>query len=269
MNDKTIVDVEQTQPRDPFFRVELMRQTPLPNSLVYMAMRQDHLSEYIFERLICPDERECGNRIVKHLLSGSKGHYGVLEAPQITLACGYFPHSVMQQLRTHRIGISFDVQSFRFTSNPIEEIGEMISKHRYCIDDPELTYLIEKTFYLRPAGDYQDPENGSTYTYDVVMREEDIQAIADACASYYYKRHFLNISKEHARGTLPFDMRQHFVVSMNMRSMMHLLQIRSKKDAQLEVRQWCDLVLPHFEKWSPEVYQWFMDNLYIKGKLAP
>ena len=33
-----------------------------------------------------------------------------LEHPQITFNVGYFPHSMMQQVRTHRVGVSFDVQ---------------------------------------------------------------------------------------------------------------------------------------------------------------
>ncbi|MGL5194103.1 MAG: FAD-dependent thymidylate synthase, partial [Chroococcales cyanobacterium] len=52
----------------------------------------------------------CGELIVKRLLAGERGHYGPIEHVGIVFNCGFFPHSVMQQIRTHRVGISFDVQ---------------------------------------------------------------------------------------------------------------------------------------------------------------
>ncbi|XDE62527.1 FAD-dependent thymidylate synthase [Arthrospira platensis BEA 1257B] len=67
-------------------------------------------SLFLMVEAIASSELEAGEIIVKRLLAGERGHYGPLEHPSITFNCGYFPHSVMQQARTHRVGISFDVQ---------------------------------------------------------------------------------------------------------------------------------------------------------------
>jgi thymidylate synthase (FAD) len=53
---------------------------------------------------------------------------------------------------------------------------------------------------------------------------------------------------------MPQGIRQHFVMSANLRSLLHILLIRGKKDAQLEVQQLCELTLPHLKEWAPQVY---------------
>lgn len=96
---------------DRFFTVQPLSQTPNPQQVIYAAMHQDYAESFVWEeRDRFPDEVEAGEIIVKHLLAGNRGHYGPLEHPQIVLNCGFFPHSTMQQIRTHRVGISFDVQ---------------------------------------------------------------------------------------------------------------------------------------------------------------
>jgi thymidylate synthase (FAD) len=50
---------------------------------------------------------------------------------------------------------------------------------------------------------------------------------------------------------------------------MHLLDLRWKKDAQLEAQKFCELLYTHFEKWSPAVAQWYKENRAKKAKLSP
>jgi thymidylate synthase (FAD) len=93
------------------FCIDVVAATPNPQQVVWAAMHQDYSEHYVVDsREQWPDEQRCGELIVKHLLSGDRGHYGPLEHPQITVNVGYFPHSMMQQVRTHRVGVSFDVQ---------------------------------------------------------------------------------------------------------------------------------------------------------------
>jgi thymidylate synthase (FAD) len=94
---------------DPYFQVDVLAQTPEPQSLIWLAMHQDYSEDFVTWEDPA-DETEAGALVVKHLLAGERGHYGPLEHPAITLNCGWFPHSVMQQARTHRVGVSFDVQ---------------------------------------------------------------------------------------------------------------------------------------------------------------
>lgn len=177
-----------------------------------------------------------------------------IEHPTITFACGWFPHSTMQQARTHRVGTTFDCQSFRYTGSRIVAVAKGLMN-------------IEDVFYLRPVGDYTD-RFGKRYTYTQALREND-RGWCLRAAKRYQENIEAGMAEEHARGIIPFDVRQHFVVSFNIRSLMHFLDLRAKKDAQLEIQQLCELMLPHFESWCPEIYGWYSKNRLGKARLSP
>ncbi|MGD2182934.1 FAD-dependent thymidylate synthase [Lusitaniella coriacea] len=126
---------------------------------------------------------------------------------------------------------------------------------------------IEDVFYLRPIGKYTNRQ-GKRYTYTEEQRNEDLEWCLAAC-KHYQKRIEEGLSEEHARGLIPFDARQHFVLSCNVRSLMHLLDLRWKKDAQLEAQKFCELLYIQFEEWCPAVAQWYEDNRAKKAKLSP
>jgi thymidylate synthase (FAD) len=240
---------------DPYLRVEVLTKTPNPNQVIYAAMHQDYSEGFVFdERDKFPSEEQCGYIAVKRLLSGNRGHFGCTEHTNIVFNCGYFPHSVVQQARTHRL-LSFDVQSMRYTSQNIIDVAIGAKD-------------VEEVFYLRPVGDYTDRQ-GKKYHYPEEHRQFDLYRCLEAAEYYHKDIELYGMSEEHARGKLPFDYRQHFVVSFNMRSLMHFLDLRHKKDAQLEIQGLCDLILPHFQQWSPQIYQWYVDNRLNKAKLAP
>ena len=242
-----------TSPRDQRFRVEVLNETVDPQTTCWWAMHQDYAEGFVFDSVL-PSETEAGNIVVKRLLAGERGHYGPLEHAQIVLNVGWFPHSVMQQARTHRVGVSFDVQSMRYT-------GDRICKAATT----ELP--IEEVFYLRPEGTYSDRQ-GKKYTYTTQQREEDINNCFLA-ANRYNCLVNEGFAEEHARGILPFDYRQHFVVSFSLRAFLHFMDLRAKLDAQLEIRQMCDLMWPHFQSWSPEIAAWYETARLHKARLAP
>ena len=238
---------------DPYFSVKLLNRTEQPQTLIWQAMHQDYSEECVaYEHPPC--ESEAGDIAVKRLLLGGRGHYGPLEHPSITFSVGWFPHSVMQQARTHRVGVSFDVQSMRYTGQRVAQVA------RGKVD-------LEEVFYLRPVGDYSDRQ-GKRYTYTSDQREIDLQHVSVATCRYaeLIQKGF---AEEHARGLLPFDFRQHFVVSFNVRSLMHFLDLRAKADAQWEIQQLCDLMLPHFIEWAPAIADWYEKNRWGKARLAP
>lgn len=262
---------------DPLFRVDVLAKTNCPQLVVYSAMHQDYAEHYIYDdyRRDQDDvflygkltESEAGEQCVKHLLKGGRGHFGPLEHPQITFSVGYFPHSVMQQARTHRVGISFDCQSMRYTGKRIADLGEYLNDESVFIWSPEALQRIESVFYLRPLGDYSD-RSGKRYEYKFTQRSDDL-IYAGANAIRYYRKICDGFSEEHARSQVCFDVRQHFVVSFNARSIMHFLDLRSKADAQLEIQQMCDLMFPHFKEWMPEIADWYETNRLHKARLAP
>ncbi|XHX80838.1 MAG: FAD-dependent thymidylate synthase [Stenomitos frigidus ULC029] len=269
-------------PIDPLFRVEVIEQTPNPQKTIYAALKQDYAETFVHDDLFewvdgageyawsgSMTEAKAGEIAIKRLLNGNRGHYGPLEHPQIVLNCGYFPHSVMQQLRTHR-HLSFDVQSSRYTGQrlvaavaALEHI-EPFPMNKVFAAQKE---IIEPLFYLRPVGAYHD-RSGKHYDYTELRRNQHVGRCLSALNQYADDIAY-GMSEEHARGMIPFDVRQHWVMSMNLRSLMAILLIRGKADAQLEIQQLCHLILPHFEAWAPDIYQWFMENLWQKGRLSP
>lgn len=237
------------------FCVEVIAATTKPQQVVWAAMHQDYSEHLVWNsHEQWPDEQRCGELIVKHLLAGERGHYGPLEHPQITFNVGYFPHSMMQQVRTHRVGVSFDVQSFRYTGSRIINVAQGKQD-------------VEEVFYLRPVGKYTNRQ-GKRYFYSEQQRAEDLQWCLQAC-QHYQKRIEQGLSEEHARGLIPFDARQHFILSCNLRSLLHLLDLRWKKDAQLEAQKFCELLYTHLEQWTPAVAEWYKENRAKKAKLSP
>ncbi|MEL6853472.1 MAG: FAD-dependent thymidylate synthase [Cyanobacteria bacterium J06607_13] len=265
---------------DARFTVEVISQTPNPQQTIYAAMHQDYAEDFVaHERETWPSEAQAGDVVIKNLLKGGRGHFGPLEHPQIVLNVGWFPHSTMQQIRTHRVGVSFDVQSFRYTGKRIYEFGKKLSgmgltpfsgveEKLFCYDDDgALKNEAESIFYLRPSGEYSDRQ-GKKYEYGKNRRDSHLEKVSEAAVDYFDDIES-GLSEEHARGLIPFDVRQHWVMSANVRSLMHLLDLRWKADAQLEAQQLCELAWPHFEAWVPAIAEWYAETRKCKARLAP
>lgn len=238
---------------DKLFRVAVLNAMSEPQRCTYAAMHQDYCEDFVADQEL-PEETKAGEIIVKKLLSGDKGHFGCLEHIQIIFNVGWFPHSVMQQARTHRVGVSFDVQSMRYTSQRI-------------IDVQSGKRDIEQVFYLRPTGFYAD-RKGAKYEYSESDRKIDLARCYDAACHYAHQIR-QGKAEEQARGMIPFDFRQHFVVSFNIRSLMHFLDLRAKADAQQEIRWLCDLLWPHFVDWAPQVAEWYGEKRLHRARLSP
>ncbi|WNZ22272.1 FAD-dependent thymidylate synthase [Leptolyngbya sp. NK1-12] len=144
--------------------------------------------------------------------------------------------------------------SFRYTGSRI-------------IDVVEGKRDIEEVFYLRPVGSYSDRQ-GKRYDYTETLRQQDLDWCLKACYRYA-ERIQQGFSEEHARGIIPFDVRQHWVMSANVRSLMHLLDLRWKLDAQLEAQQLCELIWKSFKEWVPAIAEWYEANRAKKARLAP
>ena len=90
-----------------------------------------------------------------------------------------------------------------------------------------------------------------------------------AAAARYRDLLTAGFAEEHARGILPFDYRQHFVVSFTLRAFLHFLDLRAKLDAQQEIRELCDLMWPHLQAWTPQFADWYEKSRLHKARLAP
>ena len=248
---------------DAKFQVTVLNRTPDPERVMYQAMHQDYSSEYINPTSHLPENY--GEVVVRRLLEGNRGHYGPLEHPQITLAVGHFPHTVMQQARTHRVGVSFDVQSFRYTGAQVSDLGEVLQQgtegDRAAIE--ELFYIPQSIKEGR-AKTRQGMVPVDPKALQIVLEQYRSQAIA-----YHRLVNECNVPYEDARNVVGYGIRQHFVVSFNCRSLMHFLDLRAKADAQGEIRQMCELMLPHFQDWCPNISAWYVQNRWGKARLSP
>lgn len=144
--------------------------------------------------------------------------------------------------------------SFRYTGKRI-------------LDVVEGKRSIEEVFYLRPLGLYTDRQ-GKKYEYTAEQRQQDLEWCLEASRRYQQKIE-QGFAEEHARGLIPFDIRQHWVMSANVRSLMHLLDLRWKADAQLEAQKMCEAIWPHFQAWVPAIATWYEENRLKKARLAP
>lgn len=239
---------------DPFFEVVTMAATPLPQQLTWAAMHQCYSENAVaHEAASFPPDDIAGARVVKHLLSGNRGHYGPLEHATITVNVIGFPHSLMQQITRHRL-LSFDVQSGRYTGA------------RVClVDQGEID--VNEVFYSRPAGVYVNRE-GKRYEWTLDDRLSD-RAFFLERAHDYAAMIARGISEEHARERLPYAVRQDFVMSGNIRSLMHLLDMRWKKDAQQEAQWFAELLFSHFADWCSEIAGWYQQHRAHKARLSP
>jgi len=246
------VDAKTLLELDSEMKVVKLQAYPNPEQVIWQAGRNDYSEEPIHEKEV-PVQSKCGEWIVNSLLSNERGHYGCLEHPQITLSCSGFVHNVIVQARTHRIGTTWDVQSQRYTGKRIEKVANN-------------TLLPEKVFYVRPPGYYINRQ-GKKYQWT----EEDYVRELQLCkeAAIRYAERSSDMAEEHLRDYLPQNVRQNFVSSFNLRSVLHFLDLRAKKDAQLEIQALCEAIVPILRIWTPSVWSYYEEKRLYKARLSP
>lgn len=235
----------------PGFRVARVAATEMPQRLIYLALHNDYNEEFSPDTELPEDK--CGEIAVARLLKGNKGHFGVLEHPQLSLLVRA-DHNTVVQLRTHRIGCTFDVQSMRYSGNRIVEAvnGET---------------PLESVFYFRPPGVYRDRQ-GDLYSW-TPEDCDDMAATTMASAIDYAMLRQKGVSEEHARYTLTTNYFQNAMVSGSLRFWLHLLDVRSKADAQLEIQVLMQMIAAEVSRWVPEIYRWYAEQRLGRALLAP
>lgn len=237
---------------DNLMSVTKLEATNEPQRLIWLAMHTCYSPK---PEITCNlSEYRAGQAVVDHLLKGNKGHWSPLEQAHISLHLAYVPHDLMQQLTRHRL-LSFSVQSFRYTSKQFEDYNST----------PE---YLNRLVYFRQADTRYVGRDGSKYEYTREMLFEDM-ATAHMAIQGYQRSLVGGMSPEHARGLLPFNIRQHLVAGGNLRAWLHVLDLRLKADAQPEIQQLCAQVTDVLSLWCPQVLQWYKQNRSGKALLSP
>ena len=77
------------------------------------------------------------------------------------------------------------------------------------------------------------------------------------------------MAEEHLRDYLPQNIRQNFVVTWNLRSALHFLDLRAKLDAQVEIQALSEAMIPVMKEWVPEIFSYYEEKRLRKAKLSP
>lgn len=152
------------------------------------------------------------------------GHSSVLEHSQFTFAIEGVSRSLLAQISRHRIGVSLSVQSQRYVN-------------------------LESTFnYVTPKA---------------LQDEGDLQSYFTECMQQAYESYTELINKgvkpEDARAVLPNACCTNMVITLNLRSLIHLCNERLCTRAQLEIRQLVQLMVKEVLK----------ENEWLKPYLVP
>lgn len=239
---------------DDRLQVVVLQCYPIPEQVIYQAARNDY-SEDPIQYLDIPHPSDCGKWIVDKLLSNERGEWGPCEHPHITFSISGYVHSVMVQARTHRVGISFDCQSQRYTGKRVLKVasGEL---------------PVEDVFYVRPAGFYVN-RHGKKYDWTEDQRQQKITRIYESCIDYANDHLHNGVCEEHIRDYLPQAIRQNFVMTVNLRSILHMIDLRAKLDAQLEIQAMCAQIAPALKKWAPNVWDYYEEKRLHRARLSP
>jgi thymidylate synthase (FAD) len=239
---------------DQNMKVVMLRQAQLPQTLVWQAGKNDYSEEPI-HTIFPPNEKECGKWVIEQLLANERGHWGPLEHPAITFDCVGFVHNVIVQARTHRVGVTFDVQSQRYTGRRVLKVakGELRP---------------QEVFYVRPEGLYLD-RKGHKYEWTQKDYERELKFCVEASERYTDLFENRGMAEEHLRDYLPQNIRQNFVVTWNLRSALHFLDLRAKLDAQVEIQALSEAMIPAMKEWVPEIFSYYEEKRLHKARLSP
>lgn len=246
-------------------QVDIIRSTPLPQNISALVMHNDYSEKYVLDEpwWLNLGEKEAGNLVVERCLK--YGHWSVLESCYFSFGVKGAPHSVMQQLRTHR-HLAFQVQSFRYSG---KRFDDWYNKYSTDLLGKKSYKEIKQLFYVREPGIYADRQGNR-----VDWSEADqIQAYGDLINYLAKVIHSCRIKRkmpyEMFRDFLPAGYRQNFVVSGNLRAFLHLFDMRLPKDAQLECQVIVQQIANLLESLCPEIMKFYNKKRAGKNKLAP
>lgn len=156
------------------------------------------------------------------------------------------PLFVAREWFRHRIG-SFNEFSARYSEVPNDYFVPQVEDVRAQVGKP------------------------GAYSFDALPKDVAIRARNTIQASNAYTftiyRELLEmgVAKELARSVLPVSMLTQFYWTVNARSLMNFLSLRTAETAQLDIRRYADAVNVLFEQEMPETYAAWVNN----GKVAP
>jgi thymidylate synthase (FAD) len=245
--------------------VTLLEATTDPERLLCRAARNDYMGEFVgelpFDEVMADlDGDTVADRqetLIHHLLD--HGHFGPFEHPQATFAVKGVSRACMAQLTRHR-HVSFDVQSMRYVA----------------FDDVDPADVREGELVVIPPS-ATDPDwvgrNQRTAQVDeetAAEREAIFKDAIESAVTSYQELLELGMPPEDARFVLPIGTKVNIVMSMNVRMLMHVADMRAAADAQWEIRELTESVLDLAAEWCPITFAYYEAEMKNrKNRLAP
>ncbi|MFB6153573.1 MAG: FAD-dependent thymidylate synthase [Halodesulfurarchaeum sp.] len=245
--------------------VRLLEATPDPEEVICRAARNDYMeafnAELSFEETMEGVEGETleekKETLLTHLLR--HGHFGPFEHPQATFAVKGISRTCMAQITRHRHA-SFDIRSMRYVS--FDDIDpEDVADGELVVFPPSVTDP-EWVGRNQPEGEVDEAtveEREAVFSESVRRSVEAYQELLD-----------LGMAPEDARFVLPLGTEVNMIVSLNVRMLMHVADMRAAADAQWEVRQMTEEILSLAEEWAPITFEYYNEHMRNrKNRLAP
>ncbi|WP_231189207.1 FAD-dependent thymidylate synthase [Haladaptatus sp. DYF46] len=245
--------------------VQLLEATENPEELICRGARNDYMSEFnadlSFEETMASIEGETieekKRTLIAHLLQ--HGHYGPFEHPSATFAVKGMSRACMAQLTRHR-HVSFDVQSMRYVAfddvDPADvEAGAMV------VTPPSAT----------DANWIGRNQKGGTVDEEIVAKREELflQSVRGSVEDYQELLD-LGMPPEDARFVLPIGTKVNLVMTLNVRMLMHVADMRAAADSQWEIRELTEEVLAKAAEWCPLTFAYYEEKMQgRKNRLAP
>lgn len=187
---------------------------------------------------ISTDERD--KNLIAYLMKN--GHTSPFEHITFTFHVKA-PIFVVRQWFRHRIGMSPNEISRRYTSKNVDEFYIPSNIRIQDIEDKQKSVVVE----------------------DEGLKKQMIEIIEDAYLKTYesYEKLInLGVAKELARIILPVGEYTEFYLTTNARALMHFLDLRASSHAQWEIQQYAIALAYFFQKICPWTYEAYIKYVY-------
>jgi thymidylate synthase (FAD) len=258
-------------------KVDVVKATDQPEELVCRAARGDYFEGYVGDTSYSElmegvdyDERHAESTdtelqaktrsFIESQLS--RGHYGPWEHPSITFTVKGVSRVTMAQITRHR-HMSFDVQSQRYVDFSETEAvvpATLLSDDARHEHYPNV-YDEDGEHFNRDEGHFDMPEDQRSYWKNAY------ETYTTQALDFYEDMVAAGIPKEDARFVLPVGTPVNMTFSGNARTMLHLLDMRRKQNAQWEIRELSERLLSELFEWCPYTFKYY--EKYGPNKLSP
>lgn len=162
-----------------------------------------------------------------------RNHWGVFEHAFGTFFIDNVSRVTMAQIRTHRHA-SFDVQSQRYVDFADTDASELFTTPRSVVVPDHFT---------------REGDSDMTPTEMKRFREKFTESVQRSKQDY--NELVESMPPEDARMCLPTAATVHMTMSLSLRSILHIMDMRSTADAQWEIRAVSNQMLEELHEWCP------------------